>query len=247
LAKTKALLIGAGETIELVARHLKEQRVEQIIVANRTLTRAKALAEQFSAEAILLSEIPDRLAEADIVISSTASQLPILGKGSVERALKVRKHRPIFMVDIAVPRDIEAEVAELSDVYLYTVDDLKDIIDDNLKARQNEAVKARHIIEQAVAKFFREQRSQGVVETLKAYRSQAEEMRDQELDKALKQLQNGARPEEVLSTLARGLTNKLIHTPCIQMKKAAADGRPEVVAWTQEMLGLSVSDDGENA
>ena len=130
LSQSKALLIGAGETIELVARHLSEAGVKQMTVANRTLVRAEALAEEFNARAILLGDIPEALEDADIVIASTASQLPILGKGAVESALKKRKHRPIFMVDIAVPRDIEHEVAELDDVYLYTVDDLKEVIEE---------------------------------------------------------------------------------------------------------------------
>ena len=139
LHRSQALLIGAGETISLVARHLHDQGVKRIVVANRTLERASQLAEQFGAHAVLLADIPQELAHSDIVISSTASQLPILGKGAVERALKQRKHKPMFMVDIAVPRDIEPEVGELDDVYLYTVDDLHEVIEENLKSRQGAA------------------------------------------------------------------------------------------------------------
>lgn len=246
LKKTSALLIGAGETIELVARHLSEQGISRIVVANRTLSRARELAQHFGAEAVLLSEIPDKLIEADIVISSTASQLPILGKGAVERALKVRKHRPILMVDIAVPRDIEPQVGELDDIYLYTVDDLKDIIDENKKSRQSEACKADVIIDQGVEAFQNQMRSLDAVATLRAYRSHAETMRDNELEKAMRQLENGSRPEEVLCNLARGLTNKLIHTPSVQMKKASAEGRTDMVAWTQQLFGLSINaDDSE--
>ena len=148
LNNAHALLVGAGETIELVARHLQEKKIGQITVANRTLNRAQELAENFAAEAILLSDIPDYLHRADIVISSTASQLPILGKGAVESALKKRKHKPIFMVDIAVPRDIEPEVEELDDIYLYTVDDLEEVIQDNLRARQSAADMAQDIVDQ---------------------------------------------------------------------------------------------------
>ena len=246
LGSTTALLIGAGETIELVARHLAENGVKRIIVANRTLNRARELAQRFDAEAVLLSEIPDRLIESDIVIASTASQLPILGKGAAERALKVRKHKPILMVDIAVPRDIEPQVGDLADIYLYTVDDLKDIIDQNKRSRESEARKADSIIEEGVNAFRRQQRSLDVVSTLKAYRSQAEVLRDSELEKAMRQLENGSRPEEVLCNLARGLTNKLIHTPSVQMKKASAEGRSEMIAWTHELLGLSLdADDSE--
>lgn len=238
LAGKTALLIGAGETIELVARHLKEQGVSRMVVANRTLERGQALVESLEGRAVLLTDIPDELAKVDIVISSTASQLPILGKGMVERALKKRKHKPIFMVDIAVPRDIEPEVGELADIYLYTVDDLTGIIDENRKAREAEAVKAEDLIGHAAHEFEKQLRSRDVVATLKAYREQAESIRDEEVKKALKQLENGTRPEEILHVLARGITNKLIHTPCTQMKQAAADGRTDVIDWTHELLGL---------
>lgn len=246
LKGTRALLIGAGETIELVARHLQEQGVKDMVVANRTLARAESVAAGFKAQAIVLSDIPEVLPEVDIVISSTASQLPILGKGMVERALKKRRHRPLFMVDIAVPRDIEAEVAELADVYLYTVDDLKGIVDENRKGRETEALKAEEIIQAAVRDYGRTLRSMSALETLKSYRQQSEALRDAELEKALQQLSTGVRPEEVLSALARNLTNKMIHTPCIQMKEAAADGETEVIAWTQKLLGITMPQPDDN-
>lgn len=244
LDRSQALLIGAGETIELVAKHLAEQGVKSLVVANRTFERAEALADKFGAKPILLADIPDALKDSDIVISSTASQLPILGKGMVEQALKGRRHKPIFMVDIAVPRDIEEQVKELSDVYLYTVDDLKGIIDENIKARESEAVKAEEIISQGVQSFQQLLRSLDVVSTLRAYRQQAETTRDDELEKALKQLENGTRPEEVLASLARGLTNKLIHQPSVNMKKFAAHGSGDRVAWTQALLGIEIEDKG---
>ncbi|MCV6626661.1 MAG: glutamyl-tRNA reductase, partial [Cellvibrionaceae bacterium] len=167
LKEDTALLIGAGETIELVARHLHNNGIKKLIVANRTLARAQALADELkvgsnggaSAEAILLSDIPEQLQRADIVISSTASQLPLLGKGAVESALKKRKHKPMFMVDIAVPRDIEAEVDELQDVYLYTVDDLRSVIDENRKSRENEAKKAELIVAEGIAQYQGEMRA----------------------------------------------------------------------------------------
>jgi glutamyl-tRNA reductase len=242
LRKTAALLIGAGETIELVARHLQEQGVTRLIIANRTLERAQELAQLFGAEPVMLADIPTILPQVDIVISSTASQLPILGKGAVERALKVRKHKPIFLVDIAVPRDIEPEVGDLADAYLYSVDDLRDIIDANMRAREDEARKADQLIDQGVDEFERSRRQLDAVTTLKAFRTQAEQIRDAELDKALKQLASGTRPEEVVCELARLLTNKLIHTPSVQLKKATADGRQEVLAWYQELFGLQVED-----
>lgn len=238
LRDTRALLIGAGETIELVARHLSEKGVREIVVANRTLSRARELADQFHAEAVLLSEIPEQLAKADIVISSTASQLPILGKGAVECALKLRKHKPIFMLDLAVPRDIEAQVGELDDIYLYTVDDLKEIVDEGRKSRETEARKADKIIDVGVEEFYRQLRSLNAVSTVKALRTKAETLRDAELDKALRALARGDAPQEVLAGLARNLTNKLLHSPSSQMRKASAMGRNEVINWSRELFEI---------
>jgi len=238
LRKTSALLIGAGETVELLARHLREQGVTRLLIANRTLERAQDLAQRFAAEAVMLADIPNVLAQVDIVISSTASQLPILGKGAVERALKVRKRRPMLLVDIAVPRDIEPEVGDLADAYLYSVDDLRDIIESNKRAREDEARKADQLVDEGVEEFERSRRELDAIATLRAYRTQAEHIRDAELEKALKQLASGSQPEQVLNDLARLLTNKLIHTPSVQLKKASAEGRPDVLAWYQELFGL---------
>ncbi|WP_455202667.1 glutamyl-tRNA reductase, partial [Kaarinaea lacus] len=163
LSNHTALLIGAGETIELAARHLHESGIGRMIIANRTIERAHNLAAEFNAYAISLPDIPGHLAEADIVISSTASPLPILGKGSVESALKVRKHRPILMIDIAVPRDIESEVGDLDDVYLYTVDDMQEIIQEGLRSRQEAAEQAEEIIDTQVSHFMNWLQSLGAV------------------------------------------------------------------------------------
>ncbi len=238
LRTSRALLIGAGETIELVARHLHQAGVRQITVANRTLTRALSLAEEFDGKAILLGDIPAALPDADIVIASTASQLPILGKGAVEAALKKRKHRPIFMVDIAVPRDIEPQVAELDDVYLYTVDDLKEVIEENQRSRESAAQEAETIVESGAHDFMRQLRALEAVDTLTALRSRAELLRDQELEKALRQLRNGKAAEDVLNQLARGLTNKILHQPTIQLRKASAAGRSELLSLAQELYQL---------
>ncbi|MEH6577258.1 MAG: glutamyl-tRNA reductase [Amphritea sp.] len=239
LSRSKALLIGAGETIELVARHLSESGVKQMTVANRTLVRAEILAKEFSAKAILLGDIPEALVDADIVIASTASQLPILGKGAVESALKKRKHRPVFMVDIAVPRDIEPEVAELDDVYLYTVDDLKEVIEENVRSRESAAQEAEAIVESGAAEFMRQLRSLGAVETVMAVRQQADQIKTIELEKALRQLQSGKAAEDVLNNLARGLTNKLLHSPTVQLRKASAEGRNDILEMAQELYQLS--------
>ncbi len=238
LRQTRALLIGAGETIELVAKHLYDKGVREIVVANRTLGRARELAQQFGAEAVLLAEIPEQLARADIVISSTASQLPILGKGAVESALKQRKHKPIFMLDLAVPRDIEPEVGDLDDIYLYTVDDLKEIVDEGRRSREQEARKADEIIAVGVEEFYRQLRSLNAVTTVKALRSKAEALRDAELEKAARALARGDLPDEVMAALARNLTNKLLHSPSSQLRKASALGRDEVIAWSRELFEL---------
>ncbi|MBB3102692.1 glutamyl-tRNA reductase [Azomonas macrocytogenes] len=239
LKQSQALLIGAGETIALVARHLHEQGVKRIIVANRTLERASVLAEQFGAQAILLADISQELANSDIVIASTASQLPILGKGAVEQALKQRKHKPMFMVDIAVPRDIEPQVGELADVYLYTVDDLHEVVAENLKTRQGAAQVAEELVAAGADEFMQRLRELAAVDVLKAYRQQAERLRDEELQKARRLLANGADPFEVAASLARGLTNKLLHAPSVQLKKFSADGHVEALAVAQELFALS--------
>ncbi|TWI54915.1 glutamyl-tRNA reductase [Pseudomonas duriflava] len=243
LNRSQALLIGAGETITLVARHLYEQGVKRIVVANRTLERASHLAEQFGAHTILLADIPQELPNSDIVISSTASQLPILGKGAVERALKQRKHKPIFMVDIAVPRDIEPEVSELADVYLYTVDDLHEVITENLKSRQGAAQAAEKLVLAGVQDFMHRLRERAAVDVLRAYRQQAEQMRDEELARAQRQLANGVSPEIVLASLARSLTNKLLHAPSVQLKKLSAEGRVDALTLAQELFALDGSED----
>lgn len=239
LKQDTALLIGAGETIDLVARHLHDQGIHSLIFANRTLERAQMLADEFSAQAILLSDIPEYLDKADIVISSTASQLPILGKGAVESALKQRKHKPIFMVDIAVPRDIEPEVADLDDVYLYTVDDLRDVIDENKQSRAAAAEEAHLIVEQSVSDYLKERRSRFSVEAIKSYRERAELLRDEALQRALRDLNNGVPADEVLKQMANNLTNKLLHTPTQQLKHVSEHGSEELIELSQRLLGFT--------
>ncbi len=237
-----ALLIGAGETIDLVARHLKEQGIAKMMFANRTLERAQKLADEFDAKAILLADIPEFLVNADIVISSTASQLPILGKGAVESALKLRKHKPIFMVDIAVPRDIEPEVGELDDIYLYTVDDLKDVIDENKQSREIAAQEAHVIVESNVTEFFKERRARHSVETIKSYRQYAEQLSEEVLQKALRDLENGTDAEQAMRKMAKSLTNKLLHSPTQQLKQAGVEGRHDLIAFSQQLLGFAQSE-----
>jgi glutamyl-tRNA reductase len=247
LKNDTALLIGAGETIDLVARHLKEQGISKMLFANRTLKRAQKLADEFGAKAILLADIPEYLASADIVISSTASQLPILGKGAVESALKLRKHKPIFMVDIAVPRDIEPEVGELEDVYLYTVDDLRDVIDENRQSREIAAKEAHIIVENNVGEFFKVRRARRSVETIKSYRQYAEQLSEEVLQKSLRELQKGADAEDLLRKMSKNLTNKLLHHPTQQLRQAGVEGRHDLIEFSQHLFGFAENESNADA
>lgn len=238
LSTLKVLLVGAGETIELVARYLKEHQVQKMIIANRTLERAQHLADEVGADVITLPQIDDRLFEADIVISSTASPLPIIGKGLVERALKQRKYQPMLFVDIAVPRDVEPEVGALSGVYLYTVDDLHTIIQQNLAQRQAAAEQAEHIIKQECHDFMAWLRSQDAVGTIRDYRNQSENIRSELVAKALNALEQGGDAESVIQDLAYKLTNRLIHAPTKSLQKAASHGDIELLQLLRTSFGL---------
>jgi glutamyl-tRNA reductase len=219
LKDQSVLFIGAGEMIELCATHFAAQGPARITVANRTLERAERLASRFGASAIELRSLAERLHEHDIVVSCTASSLPILGKGLVERALRARRHKPVFMVDLAVPRDIEQEAGELDDVFLYTVDDLGEIVAANLDARRSAVVQAEAIIETQVGQFMHWMHERDTVPLIRQLRSQADEMRRHELDRALKALARGEDPKAVLDALSHGLTNKLLHGPTQALKK----------------------------
>ena len=238
LSEHTALLIGAGATIELAARHLKENGIGRLIIANRTLTRAEMLVNEVQGKAITLEEIPSHLAQADIVISSTASPLPILGKGAVESAIRARRHRPILMVDIAVPRDIEPEVGELNDVYLYTVDDLQEIIDEGLQSRQQAALQAEDIIDTESTRFMGWLRSLEAVSTIRAFRDSIEAVREEELRKAERMLRRGESAEEVIAQVTRALCNKLAHTPTVQLRRAGFEGREDLLRTARELLDI---------
>ena len=237
-----ALLIGAGETIELTARHLHQQGIKQMIVANRTVEKAHDLASQFDGYAIGLTEIPTHLPEADIVISSTASPLPVLGKGTVESALKQRRHKPIFMVDIAVPRDIEPEVSNLEDIYLYTVDDLQEVIQDNLRSRHEAAEQAKEIVLQQTHEFMAWLRSLDAVNLIQTYRSRAESTRDEVLTRARRMLENGKSADEVLDFLAHTLTNKFLHAPSSQLRQASSNGDTGLLEAANALFQLDKPD-----
>jgi glutamyl-tRNA reductase len=225
LKDQKVLFIGAGEMIELCATHFAAQAPARITVANRTLERAQRLAHRFNGQAIELKVLAERLHEYDIVVSSTASSLPILGKGLVERALRARRRRPIFMVDLAVPRDIEPEAGELDDVFLYTVDDLAQMVSDNRDARRSAVEQAEVIIETQVGQFMHWMQARESVPLIRALREQGEQARRQELERALRLLQRGDAPASVLEALSQGLTNKLLHPPTQALNETDGDER----------------------
>jgi glutamyl-tRNA reductase len=225
LKDQKVLFIGAGEMIELCATHFAAQGPARITVANRTLERAQGLAHRFNGRAIELRELAGCLHEHDIVVSCTASSLPILGKGLVERALKARRHLPMFMVDLAVPRDIEPEVGELDDVFLYTLDDLQAIVQDNLDARRSAVEQAEAIIETQVGQFMHWMQARESVPLIRMLRDQAEDARRHELERALKLLARGEEPKQVLEALSQGLTNKLMHAPTQALNEAVGEER----------------------
>ena len=235
-SRANALLIGAGETIELVARHLHEAGVRQLTVANRTRERAEGVSSSLGGTAITLPEIPDALERADIVISSTASPLPILGKGMVERALKKRRHRPVFMVDIAVPRDIEPEVGELADVFLYTVDDLEEVIEENRRHRQVAADQAESLIEHGVGSWQQERRVRNGGEVIRDFRRHGESLRDQARDQALERLAKGEDPAKVVERLAHQLANRFMHQPTLTIREAAAQENHDLLSAAPRLL-----------
>ena len=235
VADLNVLFIGAGEMIELVATYFAAKNPKLMAVANRTLPRAQELCEKLgvNAEPHLLAELPAILHEYDVVVSSTASQLPIVGKGMVERALRQRHHMPVFMLDLAVPRDIEEEVGELNDAYLYTVDDMMGIVQQGREARQKAAAEAEVMVSQKVAEFIDWQKSRQSVPLIRALRDEGERARRQVLENAMKQLAKGTPPEEVLERLSVQLTNKLLHSPTRTLNKAGANDSDLVEAVAQ--------------
>ncbi|ENW2653731.1 glutamyl-tRNA reductase [Neisseria gonorrhoeae] len=229
------LFIGAGEMIELVATYFAAKNPRLMTVANRTLARAQELCDKLgvNAEPCLLSDLPAILHDYDVVVSSTASQLPIVGKGMVERALKQRQSMPLFMLDLAVPRDIEAEVGDLNDAYLYTVDDMVNIVQSGKEARQKAAAAAETLVSEKVAEFVRQQQGRQSVPLIKALRDEGEKARKQVLENAMKQLAKGATAEEVLERLSVQLTNKLLHSPTQTLNKAREEDKDLVHAVAQ--------------
>lgn len=229
ISQLNVLMMGAGETIELTARHLADLGISNFMIANRTLEKAQQLAEEFQGEAIQFKDIPAQLAQVDVIISATASQLPILGKGMIETALKERRHRPLCLIDLAVPRDIEPEVAQLSDVFLYNVDDLEAIIHSNQQERLDAAKQAEEIIELEVSRYVRWQRSLKAVDTIRHYRSYLDDIVELEKQRAKRQLRKGMCAEVVLDEFSHRLKQKVLHQPTKRLRKAGYDGQDELI------------------
>jgi glutamyl-tRNA reductase len=238
IAEQNVLFIGAGEMIELCMAHFAARHPKRILVANRTAERARPLAERFNAGVIALNDLPEHLALYDIVITSTASPLPILGKGLVERAIKTRRHKPLFMVDLAVPRDVEEEVGELDDVFLYSVDDLGQVVREGQDQRQGQVIQAEAIIETSVQDFLHWMGAREFVPTIRSLRDHAERHRRHELERAHRLLDKGISPEEVLDQVSRALTNKLLHAPTHALHHVSDDERESLARLISRIYDL---------
>jgi glutamyl-tRNA reductase len=236
ITEQNVLFIGAGEMIELCATHFAAQRPKSLTIANRTLERGEALAHRFDGRAIRLADLPEQLANFDIVVSSTASSLPIIGLGLVERAIKARRHKPMFMVDLAVPRDIEAEVGRLSDVFLYTVDDLASTVQTGLENRQAAVAQAEAIIETRVRAFMHWVDSRAVVPLIQDLHETSEAFRLAELERARKLLAKGEDIDSVLDALSKGLTAKFLHGPQQALHEAQGDERARLATLLPQLF-----------
>jgi glutamyl-tRNA reductase len=234
------LFIGAGEMIELCAAHFAAKQPREMTFSNRTIERGEALAARFGGRAITLHELPEQLAHYDIVVSCTASQLPILGKGMIERAIKARRHRPMLMIDLAVPRDIEVEAGDLDDVFLYSVDDLGKIVQEGRDTRQAAVAQAEAIISANVHDFMHWLESRELVPTIRALRDNAERMRQLELGRAAKLLAKGEDPQKVLEQLSHSLTNKFLHAPTHALGAAQAKDREALVAALARLYQVDI-------
>ena len=238
VADQHVLFIGAGEMIELCAAHFAGAQPKSMTVANRTEERALALASRFGAQTMRIDQIGDALARFDVVVSCTAAPLPIVGLGMVERAVKVRRHRPIVMVDLAVPRDIEPEVGELDDIFLYTVDDLAQVVDAGMESRQQAVIEAEQIISTRVDGFLHWMSARQTVPAIRALREHAEVLRRTELERAMRLLAKGDDPCKVLEALSHGLANKLMHGPTRYLSQADDEHKAEVGQLVQQLFNL---------
>jgi len=236
LGSTRVLFVGAGEMIELCATHFAAKKPLAMVISNRTRARGEQLAAQFGAQVMALSELPDRLHEFDIVVSCTASTLPIIGLGAVERALKKRKRRPMFLVDLAVPRDIEMEVKSLNDAYLYTVDDLAHVVKAGQEQRHAAVAQAESIIDGGVKAFSHWLDQRGTVPLIKQVQEQTDQWRRAELARALKMLERGEDAATVLETMSRGLTQKMLHGALHELRSAETEARTQACGSVQRFF-----------
>ena len=241
--KHTALLIGAGVTIELVAKHLTRKKIGRLFVANRSLERAQNLASQFGGYALPLSELNGTLPEADILITSTAATEPIVTREQMKNAIRLRKRKPIFAVDIAVPRDIEASVGELDDVYLYSIDDLDKVIVEGQQNRESAAIDANRILDDEIRRYLDMERSKEVAPIISALREQGDEIRQQVLKQAMKRLNGGADGAEVLEYLSASLMKKLLHQPSVRLREAGEKSDQEMIRSAVELFGLNDQDE----
>jgi len=242
LSQHKALVVGAGETTTLAARHLLSSGIGHISVANRTLSRAQSLADSVNGTAFELAQLNEAVENADIIISSTGAPLPILGKGAIENAMKVRRYRPLLVVDIAVPRDVEPQVGDIDGVFLYTVDDLNSVVDEGRQNRIAAADKAEEIVKNEVEVFMQRMRALGATDTIRSYREQVQSTQSVLLEKSRKQLRAGQDPEVVLEQLAHSMANKLMHTPTKRMRQAAEQGNNELLTAAKSLFDLDKPD-----
>lgn len=242
IAEQNILFIGAGEMIELCLTHFAAKSPKQITIANRTIERGQALAQRFHAQPVRLESVTDILPQFDIVVSCTASPLPIIGLGMAERAIKARRHRPIFMVDLAVPRDIEPEVGDLNDVFLYTVDDLAQVVASGMESRQAAVQAAETLVDNGVGQFMHWLSSRGTVPVIRALRDHAERHRRHEVEHAQKRLAKGEPPEQVLEQLAQRLTNKFLHAPTQALNQADGEARNQLNQAASLLFNLHAQD-----
>jgi len=238
VGEQKVLFIGAGEMIELSATHFGAQHPRAMTFANRTLERARELAERLGGQAVSLNDLADVIAGQDIVVTSTASPLPIIGKGMIERALRARRHRPMLMIDLAVPRDVETEVGRMDDVFLYTVDDLGKLVQEGRETRLHSVSRAEEIIDAKVVDFMQWLAGREMVPTIRALRDQAERARRHELERALRRIAKGEQPQQVLEALSQALTNKLLHGPTSALHHAQESDREALVRMLERVYQI---------
>ena len=239
MGQVRVLLVGAGEMMELMATHLQQQGVRQMVVANRTLEKANSMVTRYDAHAIRIGDVPAYMGQVDMTVTATASQLPIIGKGMMETVSKQRRHKPMLMVDLAVPRDIEPEVASLPDVYLFNIDDLQKVIANNLKSREKAAKQAEAIVEIQTRHYLQTLKVMEAGDLIRRFRSQVERYRDDEIVHALHELNKGVDSQLVVTSLARTLTQQFLHQPTKVLRQAAYEERVEIIELIKELYDLS--------